>query len=61
MFALAAGFGIHLGGIGIGGEMPGLPFRVLWAVMVGSITAAILETLGRDLRPDLRYLTVRTK
>ncbi|GAA5052455.1 hypothetical protein ACFFQF_24070 [Haladaptatus pallidirubidus] len=45
-FALAAGFGIHLAGMGITGEMPGLPFRILWAISVGSVVAAVLGTLG---------------
>ncbi|KZN23438.1 hypothetical protein A4G99_14300 [Haladaptatus sp. R4] len=45
-FAFAAGFGIHLVGMGITGEMPGLPFRILWAITVGLVIAAILGTLG---------------
>jgi peptidoglycan/LPS O-acetylase OafA/YrhL len=45
-FALAAGFGIHLVGMGITGEMPGILFRVVWASIVGLATAAIFGTLG---------------
>ena len=45
-FAFAAGFGIHLVGMGITGEMPGLPFRILWAITVGLVIAAVLGTLG---------------
>ncbi|KZN23163.1 hypothetical protein A4G99_16700 [Haladaptatus sp. R4] len=44
--ALAAGFGIHLAGMGIGGEMLGLTFRILWTIIVGAVVAAVLETLG---------------
>lgn len=45
-FALAAGFGIHLVGIEITGEMPEVSFRILWAIIVGFVVAAVLGTLG---------------
>lgn len=45
-FALAAGFGIQLVGMGITGAMPGILFRVMWASIVGLATAAVLGTLG---------------
>lgn len=61
VFALGAGCGIHLGGIGIGGEMPGLPFRVLWAVVIGVVTAAILGTIGGVIGLGLRRLTARNR
>jgi len=38
-FGLSAGFGVHLGGIGITGETPGIPFRLVWAVVIGVIGA----------------------
>ncbi|RBI59469.1 hypothetical protein DMJ13_22950 [halophilic archaeon] len=59
VFAFGAGFGIHLVGMGITGEMPGLPFRVLWAGVVGAVTAAILGTLGGAIGIGLRRLIVR--
>ena len=45
-FALAAGFGIHLVGMGITGKMPNILFRVVWASIVGLATAAVLGTFG---------------
>lgn len=56
-FALAAGVGIHLVGLGILGELPGLPFRVFWAIVVGLVTAATLGTLGGILGLGLRRLS----
>ena len=45
-FGLSAGFGVHLGGIGITGETPGVPFRLAWAVVVGVIGATALGIPG---------------
>lgn len=61
VFALGAGCGIHLGGIGITGEMPGLPFRVLWAVVIGFVTAAVLGTVGGVIGLSMQRLTARNK
>lgn len=56
VFAFAAGFGIHLVGMGITGEMPDLPFRILWAGIVGLVTAAILGTIGGAVGLGLRRI-----
>jgi hypothetical protein len=61
VFAFGSGCGIHLGGIGISGEMPGLPFRVLWAVVIGFVTATVLGTVGGVIGLGLRRLTTRNK
>ena len=53
-FALAAGFGIHLVGMGISGEIPGIFFRILWAIIVGFVVAAVLGTLGGLVGLSLR-------
>lgn len=55
-FALAAGFGIHLAGIGITGASPGLVFRIAWAGLVGLSAALILGTLGGSLGLGLKRL-----
>jgi hypothetical protein len=57
VFACGAGVGINLGGIGITGDMPGLLFRVLWAGLIGFVTAAILGTLGGLLGFTLRRMS----
>ncbi|WP_231186742.1 hypothetical protein [Haladaptatus sp. DYF46] len=56
VFAFGAGFGIHLVGIGITGETPGLPFRILWAGIVGLVTAAIFGTIGGAIGLCLRRI-----
>jgi hypothetical protein len=61
VFAFAAGFGIHLVGMGINGEMPGLPFRILWAGVAGAVTAAVLGTVGGVIGLGLQRLTARNK
>ena len=56
-FSLAAGFGIHLVGIGITGALPGPIFRVAWAGFVGVGTALVLGTLGGSLGLGLKHLS----
>ncbi|AHZ24705.1 hypothetical protein E6P09_15300 (plasmid) [Haloferax mediterranei ATCC 33500] len=56
-FALEAGFGIHLGGVGITGKPPGPLFRVVWAGVVGLIAALILGTLGGSLGLGVKRLS----
>lgn len=55
-FALAAGFGIHLAGIGITGSPPGPVFRIAWTGSVGAVAAVCLGTLGGLLGLGLRRL-----
>lgn len=57
-FALAAGFGVHLGGIGITGELPGIPFRLGWAIVVGVVTAVTLGSLGGVIGLGVRRLSL---
>lgn len=59
VFALSAGFGIHLGGIGLTGETPGPLFRVAWAGVVGFGTAIVLGTVGGSLGLILKRLSAR--
>ncbi|TVT82090.1 hypothetical protein FQA18_20105, partial [Haloferax volcanii] len=56
-FASAAGFGIHLAGIGITGASPGLVFRIAWAGLVGLSAALILGTLGGSLGLGIKRLS----
>ncbi|WP_396613776.1 hypothetical protein ACH9L7_18040 (plasmid) [Haloferax sp. S1W] len=58
-FALAAGFGIHLGGIGVTGKTPGLFFRVVWAAIVGVVTATTLGVLGGSAGLGIRRLSAK--
>ena len=53
-FAGGAGVGINLGGVGLTGGVPGLPFRMLWAIGLGLATAAIIGTGGYSLGVGLR-------
>jgi|GEM_PF-2962162 hypothetical protein len=53
-FGLSAGFGVHLGGIGITGETPGIPFRLTWAVVVGIVGATALGLPGGAIGLGLR-------
>jgi len=57
-FALAAGFGIHLAGIGITGRLPGPVFRVAWAGFVGAVAALSVGTLGGSLGLGLKRLSL---
>lgn len=59
VFALAAGFGVHLGGIGITGDLPGPLFRAAWAGVVGIVVASTLGVLGGSLGLGLRRLWAR--
>jgi hypothetical protein len=53
-FGLAAGFGVHLGGIGITGETPGIAVRLGWAVVVGVAGATALGLPGGGIGLGLR-------
>ena len=53
-FGLSAGFGVHLGGIGISGETPGIAFRLAWAAVVGSLGATALGLPGGAIGLGLR-------
>jgi len=56
-FALAAGFGVHLAGIGITGSLPGPVFRIVWGGVVGLAAALSVGTLGGSLGLGLKRLS----
>lgn len=49
LFAVGAGVGVNLGGLAVTGTLPGLGGRVLWAVAVGVVLAAVVGTTGHLL------------
>ncbi|WP_241430641.1 hypothetical protein [Haloferax elongans] len=58
-FALAAGFGIHLAGIGLTGGRPGPLFRIAWGAVVGLSAALVLGTLGGALGVGVKRLATK--
>ena len=58
-FAVGAGVGINLGGIGITGETPGVLFRLLWAAGLGVAFGVALGGVGFLLGTGLRVLAAR--
>ena len=58
VFGAGFGLGINLGGIGISGELPGLAFRLRWALIVGTAILVVVwlpsHVLGRGLAAVLR-------
>lgn len=48
-FAVGAGVGVNLGGLAVTGTLPGLGGRLLWAVAVGAVLAAVVGTTGHLL------------
>lgn len=64
VFAVGAGVGVNLGGIGINEGVPGLLFRLAWAVVVGSVLALLVGgsgfVLGRGVAWVRKRLVTRT-
>ncbi|ELZ79654.1 hypothetical protein C455_08717 [Haloferax larsenii JCM 13917] len=58
-FALGAGFGIHLAGIGITGGQPGPLFRIAWGSGIGLSAALVLGTLGGSLGLGVKRLATK--
>lgn len=48
-FAVGAGVGVNLGGFAVTGPLPGVPFRVTWAVVVGGVLALLAGAGGHAL------------
>ena len=42
MFGVGFGIGVNLGGIGINSEIPGIAFRLGWALVVGTALVTVL-------------------
>lgn len=59
VFAVGAGVGVNLGGIGINEGLPGIPFRVAWAVVVGGVLALVVGAGGHALGRGLTRLRRR--
>ena len=57
VFGAGVGIGVNLGGIGINGEIPGIAFRLGWALAVGTALVAVLwlpgHLVGRGLTGTL--------
>ena len=49
VFAVGAGVGVNLGGLAVTGAVPGPAVRLLWAVVVGVVLAAVVGTAGHLL------------
>lgn len=58
-FAVGAGVGSALGGLGVTGDLPGVVDRIGWAVAVGVVTALVATMAGLAVGRCVRWLAHR--